>query len=284
MDGHNYEKEKQFKSMLINALEDVVVANKIRSVVESVNELDVPSKYVFNAHDNLNKIDTDDLLVEKLKDLENQNRELLADKEQMVECISIKDHKINELLEKNKQQEERIIVLEDTCKKWWQYSENFKKEIVSREGELHRLKNIAGQFEYVLNNFELYSRLSEKLKSVASNIIDASSPMVFLLTASDKGNVLAFWDTVKYLVDETSDDELDVIIEILRFFVGLLNERERGEIYLLMDGEMGKMFDNERHIRGTNCSRYSGEIKKIVVPGIWNNRKMNVERKAIVEY
>ena len=40
----------------------------------------------------------------------------------------------------------------------------------------------------------------------------------------------------------------------------------------------------QRYIRGTDCSRYQGNVREVLLEGVWNVDKERAERRCIVSF
>lgn len=78
--------------------------------------------------------------------------------------------------------------------------------------------------------------------------------------------------------------ERETLLQIFAYLLELCNAYQGEQVYMLLDDEIGKGFDDDLHMRSENCSKYSGRIEKVLLPGIWNKRSERANRKALVEW
>lgn len=251
------DKEETFKKRLLQFLEDEDVKKKLREVFEE------------NKNSGLSFIDN------------VKNKSLTMED---IKKSDVYQELYDEYSRLKNDFEQKVKMLKNEAGKLEEARDEWKKKAESLEKDNIKYKNIAEQFEDVIYNFNLYCGLSPQILSNASKIIDVKYPLAFIITASDKENVLAFWDVVKYMCDDLSKDELTKIEKLLSYFIMLLNRRYSNDIFALMNNEIGASFDDYRHIRSNNCNRYQGTVARVILAGIWNNKKECAERKSIVEY
>lgn len=282
------EKMEKFLKRFAIALDNPVIQKKMLSVIKESFE----------------SFDSDDILSDKVRNRKNENEKLIDLKRIQQDLLTAqntieslekelafvqKDNlKLREKLQiADSEQEKQISLiagLRNQCEKNKIEMDSLQKknrDLLKQNNEYH---NIADEFEEALQYYKLYCSLPTSTQKRLKSIINSKKPLDFLLSVADKDNILALWDDLKYRIDETDEKEMELLVKLIDFFLKLVNCNYKTPVYVLMSSEKGKQFDEERHIRSANCSKYQGKIERVLLPGIWNNNKQEAERKTIVEY
>ena len=293
------EKMAKFQNRLSIALDNPIIQKKILSILESyrqdmLTESPISGKYIEkkNAKDDIEKFkDEQSRYIEEVKTLQN-------DLSQACEKIDVLEKKLGDKQKDNQRLKEEIrnnnaikeksnIIIND----WRNRCEGYSKTVATLQNENNSLKKqngelmqITDEFAEPLEYYKYYQSLPTNTQKRYKTIINDKTLLHFLLSAGNKENVLAFWDDLKYRIDEIGGKEIIVLIKLLRFFLTLVNINYSKPVYVLMENEKGKSFDEERHIRSINCSKYQGFVERVLLPGIWNDSKQEAERKTVVEY
>lgn len=131
--------------------------------------------------------------------------------------------------------------------------------------------------------YRLYKSLPQGIRGRFTDIIADSSIVAFISTGSNIEYVEMFWDSMKRYYAELGA-EREALLQIFEYLLELCNAYQGERVYMLLDDEIGKGFDDDVHMRSENCSKYSGKIEKVLLPGIWNKRSERANRKALVEW
>lgn len=139
-------------------------------------------------------------------------------------------------------------------------------------------------FAELKTHYRAYMSLPESRRTDLSKIIACCDPAAFLTSGSQRDTSFSLWDYMKSRLDELTGTEHEILARTLQYFLNRYNSLWTQPIYEWMDGETGKVFDDQRHSRSSTCSRYQGNIEQVLLPGIWNRNKKSAERKCIVHY
>ena len=131
--------------------------------------------------------------------------------------------------------------------------------------------------------YRLYKSLPQGIRGRFTDIIADSSIVAFISTGSNIEYVEMFWDSMKRNYAELGA-EREALLQIFAYLLELCNAYQGEQVYELLDDEIGKGFDDDVHMRSENCSKYSGKIEKVLLPGIWNKRSERANKKALVEW
>lgn len=242
--------------------------------------------------------------------------------EKLQECNKEQADKIDALREKNRQQAEQMQELERACdlqtkerqkleaqvdEQLWQLK-NKNAELQSAQTEIDRLEQLAKQlhaereaqadrlsqlqkklsaweqeFAEPAKFYRVYKSLPQGIRGRFTDIIADSSVVAFISTGSNIEYVEMFWDAMKRNYAELGA-EREALLQIFAYLLELCNAYQGEQVYELLNDEIGKSFDDDIHMRSDSCSKYSGRIEKVLLPGIWNNRSGGANRKALVEW
>jgi chromosome segregation ATPase len=224
---------------------------------------------------------------EKLKELNKVHQDLLTARDQIFalkkELASLQEDKIElqgnlqASISEKKKNISLLVDLRNQCDSL----QKKNRELLKQNNEYH---SVTEEFEETLQYYKLYCSLPASTQKRFKTIINSKKPLYFLVSVSDKDNILALWDDIKYRIDDIDEKEIELLVKLMDYFLKLVNINFKTPVYELMLSETGKQFDEERHIRSTNCSKYQGKIERVLLPGIWNYNKQEAERKTIVEY
>ena len=285
------EKMEKFQKRLAIALDNPVIQKKLFSVLKGFN-VEYASEHKAKEKSKIKKSEKSDS--ENFTEDKKLQQELLVAQnnisalEKEVAGLKNKNLSLTEALRnaelKQGESHNLIVRLTGQCEQ-----DNLKIEELSTTNrdlakQNKNLKQIADEFAKPLHYYSLYCSLPASAQKRFKSIINATTPLSFLLSAGDKDNLLALWDDIKYRIDKMPENEIQILIELLAFFIELINVNYKSPLFELMMQEKGKQFDEERHIRSVNCSKYQGKIDKVLLPGIWNYNKQEAERKSVVEY
>lgn len=150
---------------------------------------------------------------------------------------------------KNKQYEEQIEIIRKFDRKFHMFNQ-FKKL------EIETLKSLKGIFKY------------ETIEN-------------FVACGSQKENIEAYWDFIKYRVMNGNLTELRLLSDIFRYFLKLHNETSDQQVFKQQIVNLGDEFDVSLHIR-TPDGKASGKIGNIYLEGYLNAVTGVIIRKSIV--
>lgn len=137
-------------------------------------------------------------------------------------------------------------------------------------------------FAPLLIQYENYCSLPGELR--LEKILSSKTPMKFWMTGSQIDHIFRFWDEVQPSAEQLTTEQRRILTEVIAFFIGQINSTWERPLYEMMSDEVGKPFNEQRHIRGINCSRYQDDVKEVLLEGIWNLDKKRAERRCVVSY
>lgn len=139
-------------------------------------------------------------------------------------------------------------------------------------------------FVPVISAFEQYCAIADKLPDNLADSLPRDNAVHFLVVGSQRDTIERFWDRFRERADELSESELEAIVSLLEFFLNQYNSLYERPIYRLMREETGVPFDDRRHTRSSDCSRYQGHVERVVFPGIWHTGQNKALRKSVVYF
>lgn len=271
--------DKEFLKNLIIALDNRNVKEKIIAIIQSDTINNINELSICQNDDLINK------LQEEISGLKRANESTFAQYQQVLSSKKLSEDKYKSTIENlelvKSQLQDKVEELENKNK----FVEGqYQSKIRDLEDENDKLKVVMSSFGSATEYYNMYKTVSEGNRNYFSNIISDRSPLEFLVTLGNRDNVFSLWDELKYCYERQSKNDLLILIKIIGYGIKLANFNYNNIVYELMDGEEGKEFDSDLHIRSENCSKYQGAIKKVLLPGIWNNIKEEADRKALVEF
>ena len=147
---------------------------------------------------------------------------------------------------------------------------------------LDEYKAACGDFAPLLTQYERYRSLPEAVR--LEKILSSETPMKFWMTGSRIDHIFRFWDELQRSVEQLTAEQRRILAEVIAFFVGQINSTWVRPLYEMMSDEIGKPFQEKRHVRSTECSRYQGNVREVLLEGIWNVDKKRAERRCVVFY
>ena len=148
--------------------------------------------------------------------------------------------------------------------------------------QLDEYKAACEGFAPLLIQYGNYCSLPKEVRW--EKILSSETPMKFWMTGSRIDHIFRFWDEVQRNSEQLSAEQRRILTEVIAFFVGQINSVWERPLYVMMSDEIGKPFDEQRHIRNTDCSRYQGNIREVLLEGVWNVDKKCAERRCVVSY
>lgn len=129
--------------------------------------------------------------------------------------------------------------------------------------------------------FYEYQRLSEKSKEALSGIFRQDSFENFLACGVQPDNIDALWEFTKNEAMQNNIDDVNILNEIIGYFVRLYNDTNETPVLELQQVNEGDMFDIDMHIR-TPESKTAGNIQQVILGGLTNAYTGAVIKKAVV--
>lgn len=238
------------KKAILQLLDDPDVQEKIRSI--------------FREEPHTSNIDTAELqhLQEELK----QAKKEISDLKQEVETARTNqiasDEKIANLRETN-------TTLQNKCN---EAQTNYNEA----KTEIDRYQKTYGALEAAFSKFH---RLDSNIRNSFQSILNASSPITFLLSGSDLENIRLYFEKVCMEWEKYSDDTLKILNNVFDYLFEQfrINHPE----YHRIETFEGETFNLEKHDR-TSSSPPVGKIKRIIISG-YTNQTGSKKMKSYVE-
>ena len=150
------------------------------------------------------------------------------------------------------------------------------------ERERVQAEQICAPFVKALQAYGQFRKLPEELRSDLSGGIQADDPLTCILCCAQGSNMKDLWAAAKARLSRLSQEEITILWETVCFSMEMVNRLYGKTLYEPMEEEEGKRFDEERHIRSSDSSSYTGSIQQVLLPGIYNPSQKKVICKAVV--
>ena len=287
------EKYKKFLKNLENALAEADIQKRIREIVRDTKglaaidavEADKQNEHDFEKNKKIKK--SFDELVQRIAELQEENNKQAASINALKRAKEQQENENSKLAEQVKNQAWELAKkneeLRSAAAAAGKLEQDYEK-INAANAKLQRELN-AWQKEFAepAKFYRLYKSLPQGIRGRFTDIIADSSIVAFISTGSNIEYVEMFWDSMKRNYAELGA-EREALLQIFAYLLELCNAYQGEQVYELLDDEIGKGFDDDVHMRSENCSKYSGKIEKVLLPGIWNKRRERANRKALVEW
>lgn len=287
------EKYKKFLKNLENALAEADIQKRIREIVRDTKGLaaiDAAEADKQNEHDlekNKKIKKSFDEQAQRIAELQEENDEQAASIKALKRVKEQQEHENSKLAEQVKnltwelaQKNEELRSAAAAAGKLEQDYEKINAANAKLQRELNAWQK---EFAEPVKFYRLYKSLPQGIRGRFTDIIADASIVAFISTGSNIEYVEMFWDSMKRNYAELGA-ERETLLQIFAYLLELCNAYQGEQVYMLLDDEIGKGFDDDLHMRSENCSKYSGRIEKVLLPGIWNKRSERANRKALVEW
>ena len=121
------------------------------------------------------------------------------------------------------------------------------------------------------NAYQLYKSLPDEVQAKYASVVDASSPLAFLVSGSDIENINLYYENVCMEWEKYQDDVLEKLNQVFDFLFEQF--RVNHSDYTRIQTNTGEAFNLESHIR-TADSPPVGNISKIIIAGFGNGNKL----------
>lgn len=287
------EKYKKFLKNLENALAEADIQKRIREIVADAKglgaidavEADKQNEHDFEKNKKIKK--SFDEQAQRIAELQEENNKQAASINALKRAKEQQEHENSKLAEQVKNQAWELAQkneeLRSAAAAAGKLEQDYEK-INAANAKLQRELN-AWQKEFAepVKFYRLYKSLPQGIRGRFTDIIADASIVAFISTGSNIEYVEMFWDSMKRNYAELGA-ERETLLQIFAYLLELCNAYQGEQVYMLLDDEIGKGFDDDLHMRSENCSKYSGRIEKVLLPGIWNKRSERANRKALVEW
>lgn len=287
------EKYKKFLKNLENALAEADIQKRIREIVRDTKglaaidavEADKQNEHDFEKNKKIKK--SFDEQAQRIAELQEENNKQAASINALKRANEQQKYENSKLAEQVKnqtwelaQKNEELRSAADAARKFEQDYEKINEANAKLQREFNAWQK---EFAEPAKFYRLYKSLPQGIRGRFTDIIADSSIVAFISTGSNIEYVEMFWDSMKRNYAELGA-EREALLQIFAYLLELCNAYQGEQVYELLDDEIGKGFDDDVHMRSENCSKYSGKIEKVLLPGIWNKRSERANRKALVEW
>ena len=287
------EKYKKFLKNLENALAEADIQKRIREIVRDTKglaaidavEADKQNEHDFEKNKKIKK--SFDEQAQRIAELQDENNKQAASINALKRANEQQKYENSKLAEQVKNQTWELAQKNEELRSAAAAARKFEQDyekIIEANAKLQRELN-AWQKEFAepVKFYRLYKSLPQGIRGRFTDIIADSSIVAFISTGSNIEYVEMFWDSMKRNYAELGA-EREALLQIFAYLLELCNAYQGEQVYELLDDEIGKGFDDDVHMRSENCSKYSGKIEKVLLPGIWNKRSERANKKALVEW
>lgn len=287
------EKYKKFLKNLENALAEADIQKRIREIVRDTKglaaidavEADKQNEHDFEKNKKIKK--SFDEQAQRIAELQEENNKQAASINALKRANEQQEYENSKLAEQVKnqtwelaQKNEELRSAAAAARKFEQDYEKINEANAKLQRELNAWQK---EFAEPAKFYRLYKSLPQGIRGRFTDIIADSSIVAFISTGSNIEYVEMFWDSMKRNYAELGA-EREALLQIFAYLLELCNAYQGEQVYELLDDEIGKGFDDDVHMRSENCSKYSGKIEKVLLPGIWNKRSERANKKALVEW
>lgn len=155
-------------------------------------------------------------------------------------------------------------------------STTLQTEYDEAKTEIDRYQETYGALEAAFSQFH---RLDSNIRNSFQSILNASSPITFLLSGSDLENIRLYFEKVCMEWEKYSDDTLQILNDVFDYLFEQfrINHPE----YHRIETFESETFNLEKHDR-TSSSPPVGKIKRIIISG-YTNQTGSKKMKSYVE-
>jgi len=287
------EKYKKFLKNLENALAETDIQKRIREIVRdtkglaAIDAAEADKENEHNLEKNKKIKKSFDEQAQRIAELQEENNKQAASINALKRANEQQEYENSKLAEQVKnqawelaQKNEELRSAAAAARKFEQDYEKINEANAKLQRELNAWQK---EFAEPVKFYRLYKSLPQGIRGRFTDIIADASIVAFISTGSNIEYVEMFWDSMKRNYAELGA-ERETLLQIFAYLLELCNAYQGEQVYMLLDDEIGKGFDDDLHMRSENCSKYSGRIEKVLLPGIWNKRSERANRKALVEW
>lgn len=160
--------------------------------------------------------------------------------------------------------------------------ERLQKTESNRDEYKSKYFQFKGIFQRQTHTFYQYQSLSDQSKEALSGIFKGTSFEEFLACGVQPGNIDTLWEFSRNQALEENLEDIDILEQIIAYFVDLYNRTNESPILAFQKVETGDSFDVDLHIR-TQKSKAAGKISKVLLTGLTNAFTGEVIKKTVVE-
>lgn len=186
------------------------------------------------------------------------------------------NEKISGLQQKLEKSDEEIANLRETNTTLQNKCNEAQTNYNEAKTEIDRYRETYGALEAAFSQFH---RLDSNIRNSFQSILNASSPITFLLSGSDLENIRLYFEKVCMEWEKYSDDTLQILNDVFDYLFEQfrINHPE----YHRIETFESETFNLEKHDR-TSSSPPVGKIKRIIISG-YTNQTGSKKMKSYVE-
>lgn len=219
-----------------------------------------------------------ELEVEKLTDLEKkatlENKKLENINDENVKKIAVYEKTLND-------QNQYISVLDDKNNKLSNEINDITRELTEYKDKTFEQNKIIDKINTETEIFEKYKNVSPETKDTLRGIFKEDTYKVFLACGTQRDNIDALWEVIRVRIMAEKFEDLDVLVEMLNFFIDVYNKTSTDPIFKMQEINIGEEYDKEIHTRDAT-SKPNGKVEKVLLPGYVTIRTDKIEKKSIV--
>ena len=231
-----------FASKVLDALDDERVADKIRRITASPSlrqRMPSQSSRAYSRENEELKKRYDELKQRYLL-LENEKDDIMMKYSSAENKSSVIEKELYTVKAENSSLEDELHTLRTENDSLKAEQARLKERIAVTE---KYARGIAEKYEAAEKYYDMYCRLSDEIHGTLSRVLSCESPMLFVVSGSQRGSIEGLWDTIGYSYGKYSDEELNILKEIFDFFFELYNSFTN--TYERLDTAPGDSFDSK---------------------------------------
>ena len=153
---------------------------------------------------------------------------------------------------------------------------SLQDEIEASKSKLEEVEKISAELEYYKKTFSVidsaYKKYLSTDESIRQNLEgifgDGTSIQGFIFGAANEKHLNEFWEYLRYSMNDgrISEVEQNNLSAVFDFCFDALNKSSSEPIFLRLETEIGKRFDNRTMTR-TSDSKQFGNVKKVLLEG-----------------
>ena len=175
---------------------------------------------------------------------------------------------------------ERIHCLQDDNQKLKKKIEVIKEhEQVLSDSVENMEKKFCKPIEYLF----LLNKLSEKVQTDISSIINITNEITFIVSCSNESIIIDLWRYMESISeDKVYHNDLCILKLIFDYFFDIYIKSNPDPLYIRTVDSTGDYFDEEKHYSGEN-NENSGIITEIILQGLKNAKTDEIVCKSVVK-
>ena len=158
-------------------------------------------------------------------------------------------------------------------------NEKLKRKQTEYDKLKEQIKDKYGEFDKISEVYEVYCSLSNDTKTQFERAIDTQSPISFIMSGSETGNLESIWDAVCRSIREWEEKELEVLKKSMDLFFEYNKQVYRS--FERLRTETGDEYDYKKHDRMSD-SDTGGNIVEVILEGYRNIKTNKIEKRTIV--